>query len=150
MFEWGERIISGDPDPALLKRTVHFLSTYVTYHFAAEEYVMEVHGYDRKAAHFKQHDLLRAKVDDLRQRAQSGEEMRLLIARVDGLFREWYVEHIGQWDKALARFLKRAQPPEEAHRLPSVEQLLKEAKLDAGRIDVTAVMEVGGTRGPAE
>ena len=144
MFKWYEKIVSGGDsiDLSYIQRAIHFLSTYITYHFAAEELLMEQLRYKRLPVHVKQHDMLRVEVKAIQDTAQAGQPSRLLIARIDGLFREWYIHHIRQWDKAFIDFLKRKQSLGEASQLPSLDQLLRADKLNEDEIDISVITEV--------
>jgi hemerythrin-like metal-binding protein len=150
MFAWARKILSttdqinGDD----LLRAINFLGTYVKYHFAAEEFMMEKYQYEKFKVHMAQHDRLRATTKEIQQGAAQGQAHPHLLARVHMLFQDWYVFHINEWDKLLSRFLRSKQPSEQNQELPSVEQLInaKKINLDGEEIDLLAIEVVAQER----
>jgi hemerythrin-like metal-binding protein len=150
MFAWGRKILAtpAEVSPTDLARTIHFLGTYVRYHFAAEEYFMNELGYHRAGPHRSQHDGLRQQVKEIHEAAAAGQSPSLLLARVHTLFEDWYVYHITEWDKPFAAFLRGKQSAEDSRELPTVQLLLTANKLHPVEddIDLSAIEVVAQER----
>jgi hemerythrin-like metal-binding protein len=143
MFVWAGKITSSSSEIERqeMARVVNFLGTYVRYHFAAEEFMMAQHGYDRAAPHCRQHDALRNEVKSIQDGASEGVIARLLVARIHALFVDWYIYHIREWDLPLACFLRTKDAAEGGSELPAAAQLMDAGKLRAGddRNDLSAI-----------
>lgn len=149
MFAWGRKILFTPSEVSTLDlaRAIHFLGTYVRYHFAAEESLMHSHGYERAALHGEQHERLRDQAGQIERAASAGQSHAQLLARVHALFDEWYVYHINEWDKPLAAFIRSTSADKPSRELPTVEQLLEGGRLGpATDFDLDAVKRVAQER----
>lgn len=84
---------------AILDQLVDFTKM----HFASEEALMRLYGYERFAAHVAQHEETLERIEALRQASETGAED--LTAETLVHLRHWLVEHIRYADRAFGRFL---------------------------------------------
>ncbi len=80
------------------------LISYTRNHFAAEERLMQSHGYPDYAEHKKEHNALTLSVLDLQKEFQAGNV--LLSQKVMNFLKEWLTGHIQGLDKAYGPFLR--------------------------------------------
>jgi hemerythrin len=80
------------------------LITYTRTHFAAEEKLMQMHGYPDLAGHKAQHDQLTKQVMDLQNDFSAGKVA--LSTKVAAFLKEWLVNHIMGSDKKYAPYLQ--------------------------------------------
>ncbi len=98
-----QRIRNGEV-PHAIGSGIDQLVAYTVLHFEQEERVMQQAGYPEFPQHKAQHDALRKRVADLRQRFEAGESSvgdDLLT-----LFRDWLFEHIQRFDKRIGVHLE--------------------------------------------
>jgi hemerythrin len=79
------------------------LVDYTRTHFATEERLMALHGYEHAAEHRAQHEKLVAQVRDFQRRFDAGSAM-LTVAMLQFLM-DWLSNHILRSDRALAQAL---------------------------------------------
>lgn len=90
-------------DRQALAGTLDQLVDFTKMHFASEEALMRLYGYDRFAAHVAQHEETVERIDALRDACEAGAED--LTAETLAHLRHWLVEHIRHADRAFGRFL---------------------------------------------
>lgn len=86
-----------------MARVVHELDDYTRTHFAAEEVLMERHGYPDMAAHKEQHLDFIGALFDMVCKVESGKGSVSLDALK--YLRGWLIGHIGSVDRRFATFL---------------------------------------------
>jgi len=103
------RRIRGGEVPQAIGSAIDQLVAYTVLHFEEEERVMQRSGYPDFVQHKAQHDALRKRVAELKQRFEAGE------ARVGddllALFRDWLTGHIQRFDKRIGHHLARPGEP---------------------------------------
>lgn len=91
---------------ATTRKLFKALNDYAVYHFSTEEELMEEYGYDKMAAHIKQHDFFREKIKEhtaLCARVRDidiNEKMK-----ISNLLIDWFVNHIQTVDHKLCEFI---------------------------------------------
>ena len=90
-------------DREALAATLDQLVDFTKMHFASEEALMRLYGYERFAAHVAQHEETVERIDALRDACEAGAED--LTAETLAHLRHWLVEHIRYADRAFGRFL---------------------------------------------
>ena len=90
-------------DREALADTLDQLVDFTKMHFASEEALMRLYGYERFAAHVAQHEETVERIDALRDASEAGAED--LTAETLAHLRHWLVEHIRYADRAFGRFL---------------------------------------------
>lgn len=80
------------------------LKEYTLTHFAAEEHLMEQHGYHASREHHANHLALEQSLAHLAARAEEGEP--LLSLQTMNFLRQWLYQHIDHVDREFAVFLK--------------------------------------------
>ena len=90
-------------DREALAATLDQLVDFTKMHFASEEALMRLYGYERFAAHVAQHEETVERIDALRDACEAGAED--LTAETLAHLRHWLVEHIRYSDRAFGRFL---------------------------------------------
>lgn len=88
----------------VLKKIFDGLLVYADKHFGYEEKLFATHKYAAEPAHRKEHDALRKRVTELKQRMDEGDYM--LGAEVMAFLKEWLTNHILKSDKAYTSFFK--------------------------------------------
>ncbi len=96
---------SGETD-AVLHRIFRELVAYTDHHFRYEEDLFARVGYGDAAAHRREHDELRARVDDLKTRVERGDFV--LGVEVMSFLRDWLTSHIQGSDQAYSAALVQA------------------------------------------
>jgi len=84
--------------------SLDFLINYVHTHFESEELLMECYGFDRLKSHRKQHQRLRRQVEELAGKAKRKGSVEGLAGELYYLLHDWYIYHIREWDKAVAKY----------------------------------------------
>ena len=137
LFRLANQVV--DPEP--LERdangvlvVVNFLSGYIDYHFAAEEYVMRETRYPRYELHCHWHETFRAEVRGIVRTARTEGITKSLVRKVSYAIQNWLFDHIRTTDRELAKFLL-AQANSREIKLPSPRELR-----DAGAIPQDIVM----------
>ncbi|MFC1726320.1 bacteriohemerythrin [candidate division KSB1 bacterium] len=86
--------------------TLNFMEEYIAYHFDTEEKYMVEFSYPGYEEHRMEHEILSGNIHVLR----AALSRHGISAKLEELVRDqlvnWYVDHIGNWDKDFARFLK--------------------------------------------
>lgn len=96
--------IQNENSEAELKKIFDKLSEYTLTHFAAEEALMEQHGYHADKEHQENHRALERSLRQLVLRAESGEA--LVSLQTMNFLRQWLYHHIDDIDRQFAEFLK--------------------------------------------
>ncbi|MBM4398491.1 MAG: hemerythrin family protein, partial [Deltaproteobacteria bacterium] len=97
-FAWGNRVLGTrdlDRDLEVFGRAVLFIQRYAEYHFAAEEFAMDLFGYPGAAVHRSRHALFMDRARGLADLARAeglSSEVRL---GVYFLIQDWFPQHIG-------------------------------------------------------
>jgi len=146
MFAWADRILNEDPgQPSIFPaRAMTFLAGYVEFHFAAEEFAMEVFGYHDKLRHKILHDGLRHEFEAVRGAVAAVGLTRELRVRIQFLFEEWLRRHIQEADRKLVLHLNATPREDNAPVLPDP-KILRNAgveipsDIDLHRVHVVAV-----------
>jgi hemerythrin len=110
-------------DPELFRLTLSFLVGYTVYHFAAEEAVMAVVGYDGRGYHASVHARLRAEVADIVARVQQQGPCEESKADIVLLLEDWIMLHVREADRALARFVRAQAIDVKTLTLPTIASL---------------------------
>jgi hemerythrin len=122
-------------DPSAIKRdgrvfedALQFLADYVTYHFAAEEYVMLEHGYPNYEHHRQWHERYKHEVSNWINRAKTEGLSKDLRVTISVSIEDWLLEHVRITDKGLALFLRQKVDGAMVH-LPDGQFLKKAGRL---------------------
>ena len=97
------RIRAGEV-PHAIGAGINQLVAYTILHFEQEERVMEQSNYPDFVQHKAQHDALRKRVAELKQRFEAGEER--VGDDLLALFRDWLTGHIQRFDKRIGDHLE--------------------------------------------
>lgn len=105
-----------ETDRESLAATLDQLVDFTKMHFASEEALMRLYGYERFAAHVAQHEETVERIDALRDACEAGAEE--LTAETLAHLRHWLVEHIRHADRAFGRFLAGVRSTADESTLP--------------------------------
>ncbi|WP_448207708.1 bacteriohemerythrin [Azospirillum sp. sgz302134] len=94
--------------PHAIGTAIDQLIAYTVLHFEQEESVMQRSGYPEFAQHKAQHDALRKRVGELKQRFEAGESS--VGDDLLKLCRDWLFEHIQRFDKRIGHHLQGTAP----------------------------------------
>jgi hemerythrin len=86
--------------PWLAHRLADHLRDSSAVHFESEEARMRRTGYEERAAHKQEHDLLLERMDEVMARVDDEDTAPALAAAID--LRSSLAAHIGSWDRRLA------------------------------------------------
>ncbi|HEX9022495.1 MAG TPA: bacteriohemerythrin [Geobacteraceae bacterium] len=89
--------------PGNVEAIIHELADYATYHFAAEERLMDATGYYDSAAHKMEHQRFVRKVADFQRDLSEGRNMRTI--ELISFLGNWLIHHIMEVDKKLGLYL---------------------------------------------
>ena len=134
LLELGNRAI--DPSAyktagtVMMEDALTFLADYVTYHFAAEEFVMLQSKFPKYEAHRQWHERFKQEILDFVNRAQTEGMSKDLKMKISFAIENWLLEHIRITDGSLAKFLQRHKGDPSLH-LPSIRALKELGKLPA-------------------
>ena len=98
------RRIRGGEVPHAIGAAIDQLVAYTVLHFEQEEQVMERSAYPEFIQHKAQHDALRKRVAELKQRFEAGETQ--IGDDLLALFRDWLTGHIQRFDKRIGHHLE--------------------------------------------
>jgi hemerythrin len=131
LLELGNKVI--DPsaiktDGVIFKEALTFLSDYVIYHFAAEEYVMALADYPHYEHHRQWHERFRSEISNYANLVRADGITKDLMLKVSFAVENWLLEHIRITDRELGNFLKQQGNPAFVH-LPSLRTLKDASKL---------------------
>ncbi len=93
-------------DRAVFEEALRFLADYVTYHFAAEEYVMLEYGYPNYEHHRLWHERFRHGVSEWLNHAKTEGVSQDLRLKMSVGIEDWLLEHVRITDKGLSEFLR--------------------------------------------
>lgn len=88
-----------------LNQIIHELSSYVRYHFNAEERIMETYNYEEIEVHKNEHRIFAIKLEKLTDQFVSSSEdisKKLLL-----FLKDWFVNHILQTDRKYGMYLNK-------------------------------------------
>jgi len=86
-----------------LHKTLDSLFEYTVFHFASEEKLLLQNGYPEYHKHFMQHEALKSKVIEYRNKVEKGQVGTSVS--VANFLKEWLVNHILVEDKKYGSFL---------------------------------------------
>lgn len=95
-------------------RAVEFLDDYAQKHFAAEEELMAKTTYPAMQSHIRQHESFRKEVSIVKRELESGVPPGMLLMRVRKSLADWFVNHINNVGRSMARFVRARQDAESA------------------------------------
>lgn len=98
--------------PLVARRLVAQLAGYTKAHFAGEDLLMELAGYDQVEAHRREHQAILTHIDEIRYLQERGEYDLALPMAVDLL--NGLAAHIGASDRAFAKSAEGFLPPKSA------------------------------------
>ncbi|MFA7229857.1 MAG: hemerythrin family protein [Victivallaceae bacterium] len=82
------------------------LNDYVIYHLSTEEGLMEKYGYEKMAAHVKQHDFFREKIKEYSALCARVRDIDVnMKMKISNLLIDWFVNHIQTVDRKLCDFI---------------------------------------------
>jgi hemerythrin-like metal-binding protein len=82
------------------------LASYMKFHLAVEESLLEVVHYPGRAGHEEAHAGILAQVAELEQALKHSESQDKLV----GFFENWFVNHVLEGDRAYATYISEAFP----------------------------------------
>ena len=101
-----QSINRGEHDEAV-KQALRGMVDYVSYHFAAEEDLMNKVDYPDFESHRKQHNAFVVKITNYLKRMQSGQELSAF--ELVSFLKTWLLRHIAGSDRNIARYIKTVQ-----------------------------------------
>lgn len=114
--------LGDDPaDELTAQQAARFLLAYVRFHFKAEEAAMAASDYPRLEQHQRQHAALLEQVALISDLVDRHASFREIAASLHVVLEDWLLHHIGQADRAFARFL--TDEAAAAPKLPDADQL---------------------------
>jgi hemerythrin len=84
---------------------ISFLEGYVITHFEIEEMYMAQYNYPNHALHKEQHTQFMENLNQIKHDYKKNGESLCLALRLQQDIVDWLTEHIGKFDKDLARFM---------------------------------------------
>jgi hemerythrin-like metal-binding protein len=94
--DYYQAILKGRGKQELLK-LFEDLDNYSNYHFATEEKYFDEFNFEGSAEHKAEHNNFRAKVADIKKRADAGEEQ--ISTEIIDFLEDWLVKHVNGLDK---------------------------------------------------
>lgn len=88
-----------------------FLGEYVVEHFGAEEALMRLHRYPRRAAHEAEHRAFEADFRALRSEHARDGATGFLLVKLNNRVAQWLTSHISKIDRELGQFLRETNAP---------------------------------------
>lgn len=85
--------------------TIIFLEDYADRHFKTEEMFMSVYSYPQSAAHKDLHDMFRAEIGLMKEKAQQDASAQA-VNEINLKIYHWFLNHIKMTDMKLGDFLK--------------------------------------------
>jgi len=146
ILELGNRVVALSAireDEKIIEEALRFLTDYVVYHFAAEEYAMTQFRFPNADHHRAWHGRFRNEVLGYVDRTKIIGLPKDLRLQVSFAFENWLLEHVRITDLGLARFLQQHRDKEEVS-LPTVGALETAGKLPAGFVDRIAAISLPG------
>jgi hemerythrin len=98
-----EAAVGGNKGKEVIDQGLKLVDDYIQHHFAEEEKLLEITGFDRLATQRKQHRFFISQVNELRERYSKGEAY-LPISALEFL-RDWFSLHILEEDKKYGEYL---------------------------------------------
>jgi hemerythrin len=133
-FAWGNRILMTpdmDRDREAFARAVGFIKQYAAFHFASEEFAMELFDFPGLGVHRMRHAGFTDKAAELEAHARSEGMSRKVQLEIYFLIQDWLPQHILTLDREFAAHVAASGEPDP--RLPDA-----------------ATMERRGVRAPSE
>jgi hemerythrin len=94
-------------EPELVGEVLLNLVDYTLSHFAFEESLMDEAGYDAASIHKKTHEAFRNRIEDYKQRFESGEDV---TPQLQQLLNVWLMDHIADDDSSYVPFVLNNMP----------------------------------------
>lgn len=99
-----QETVKDDHDVTATTEVLKGLLDYTKTHFFVEEELMRAYDYPGAAAHKKEHDSFKKKIDMLSSRFEQGNE--IIEDKLLDFLKGWLIEHILKTDAHLAKYLK--------------------------------------------
>ncbi|MCK9197080.1 MAG: hemerythrin domain-containing protein [Syntrophales bacterium] len=112
----------------IFAEAISFLSNYVMYHFAAEEYAMVSSNYPNYEHHRQWHEHFKHEVSIYVNQAQAEGASKDLKLKVSFAIENWLLEHIRITDRSLAKYLQEQGIDTNIY-LPTIRTLKDKGKL---------------------
>jgi hemerythrin-like metal-binding protein len=87
-----------------IQQVIDDLINYTSFHFSYEEKLFKQYGYPDAAAHHNEHEALKAKVIEYKEKIQKGQAGTTIM--VANFLKDWLTNHILGSDQKYAPFLK--------------------------------------------
>ncbi|MFC1726319.1 bacteriohemerythrin [candidate division KSB1 bacterium] len=100
------KAVQGNKASEEITSTLNFMKEYIVYHFQTEEKYMVQFQYPGLEEHRNEHEILTGKIHTLRSALSGQGDSEKLEDLVLEQLVNWYLDHIENWDKVFARFLK--------------------------------------------
>ena len=85
---------------------IAFFEEYVIEHFETEELLMQQHNYSDYAVHKAQHLIFMNRLNEFKQKHEQAQNGPLYLAlKIQQTLLDWWLSHIGNYDKQLGTFL---------------------------------------------
>ncbi len=102
IFDMKGKVNSGEQRDYLMK-LLYELSSYIKYHFAAEERMLKSHGYPDADMHIQHHRYFTEQINEFEEQmafGKGGLEKEIYL-----FLKTWFADHIMKMDKAYSEFL---------------------------------------------
>mgnify|MGYP001326930100 CR=1 FL=1 len=109
LFKAVDRLLSacgGGKGKEEVSKLMDFLKDYVITHFSDEEELQKKHGYPKYLAHKKLHDDFISGFGRLMERFDEQGPTLSIITSINKTVVDWLINHIGQADKEMGKFIK--------------------------------------------
>jgi hemerythrin len=98
------RTLQGNRDHILIQRLVEDLIAETSKHFLHEELAMETAGFEDRAGHVAEHEILIKSAWEIDRKFRNGLTSALALPI---LLKNWFIPHIQEWDRKYAATLRR-------------------------------------------
>jgi len=88
------------------RKILGFLSSYVVYHFEAEENYMKISEYSDLDIHIMEHKQFINEINNIRSDFETNEDSSFITEILLNKLYDWLINHIGIADKQFAKYLK--------------------------------------------
>ncbi|HQJ74397.1 MAG TPA: bacteriohemerythrin [Bacteroidota bacterium] len=88
------------------RKILSFLSSYVVYHFEAEENYMKISEYSDLDIHIMEHKQFINEINNIRSDFETNEDSSFITEILLNKLYDWLINHIGIADKQFAKYLK--------------------------------------------
>ena len=97
--------LEGDISREEIRAILSALSSYIRYHFIAEERFMDTYNYDEKDIHIAEHRFFRERINRFLDRFTEGQKN--IDREILDFLKEWFVKHIMGTDKRYGLYLNK-------------------------------------------